>query len=310
MEFYCDQLGGVNIPLILDIKNENFYVQNNCFVGMIWKQYISVMIKLLFSGSGTQSRKQTAFSMGCVFLGVSMMAGCAHQKTMLDPEPAMKPVPSDEMLQLQDEVKRLEGLLQEKDAIIRKQYAVQQSQVKEQQEASSEVTRVQTKLHRLATKPGAASIIAEVEVAMEDLKQNQSIINGDGLQLQAQRLLDAASASYDLEEYAAAMNYASQAQGFINMVADNNRKLPYAQRKTVSIHTPIVLQTVTDANLRRDPHRRSVILDMVKKGSHLITNAYRGDWFRVQVDDGRQGWVSNTLVITVVKDPVVSIRDE
>lgn len=239
------------------------------------------------------------------------MIGCAHQKPTLVAETAVEPTfhNGHEILQLQDEIKQLQELIKEKDALIRQQHAHQQSQDKEQQEASSEVTRVQTRLHRLATKSSAASTIAEVEVAMEILKQEQTIISDQTLHQQAQSLLDAALLSYKQGEYVVAMNYASQAHEFINMVADQNRKASYYNRKTVPIYISLRLKAMTDVNLRENPHNNARILNILEKDSILVANAYRGNWFRVQTDGGLQGWVSNTLVSTVEDKPKEIVQE-
>lgn len=269
------------------------------------------MFRILFLGLQVRLREQRIFRLVVVLLSTIMMIGCAFQKPMLVAEPVVETTPYNEIaiLQLQDEIKRLQELIKKKDTLIRQQQAHQHSQDKEQQEASSEVARVQTRLHRLATKPSTASTIAEVEVAMESLKQAHNSDANQVLQQQAQSLLDAALASYNRNEYVAAMNYASQAQEFINMAADQNRQVPYYNRKTVPIHVPFLLQTVTDVNLRQNPHSNAKILNILEKNSILVANAYRGNWFRVQIDDGRQGWVLNALVRTLEDKPKEIVQE-
>ena len=263
--------------------------------------FLETMLRILYLGLLVRLRGSRLFQLVIVLSSVNMMMGCAHREPTHVIEPVIETTPYDEIaiLQLQDEIKRLQELVQEKDKVIRQQHAHQQSQDQEQREASSEVARAQTRLHRLATKPSTASTIAEVEVAMESLKQTQISDASQALQQQAQSLLDAALVSYKQDDYVAAMNYASQAQEFINMVADQSRKEPYYNRKTVPIHVPLVLQTVTDVNLRHNPHGNAKILDILEKGCILLANAYRGNWFRVQTEDGRQGWVLNALVRTL-----------
>ena len=245
------------------------------------------------------------FHLVIILFGIYLFTGCAYQKPMLVEEPETKPKPYKvyETLLLQDEIIRLKKIVEKKDELIRKQHAHQKNQDKEQQEASSEVARVQTRLHRLATKPSTASTIAEAEVAMESLKQTHSSDANQALQQEAQRLLEAALVFYEQDEYVAAMNYASQAHEFINMVSDQNRSTPYTERKTVPFYAPIMLKTETNVNLRKKPHSNARILNTLKKDAILITNAYRGNWFRVQTDNGRQGWVLNTLVKAVAVNP-------
>jgi SH3 domain-containing protein len=269
------------------------------------------MFRIYFLGLQVRLREQRLFRLVVVLLSVNIVIGCAHQNPTLVAEAVVEPTfhNGHEILLLQNEIERLQELIKEKDALIRQQNAHQQSQEKEQQVASSEVTRVQTRLHRLATKPSTASTIAEVEVAMESLKQEQAMISDQALQQQAQSLLDAALASYKQGEYVIAMNYASQAHEFINMAADQNRKASYYNRKTVPIYVSLMLKTLTDVNLRENPHSNAKILNILEKGSVLVANAYRGNWFRVQTDDGLQGWVSNTLVRTVEDKPKEIVQE-
>lgn len=255
--------------------------------------------------------KIMSYRVAIILLSLNIMTGCASLETALVPESVSEPNPNDEILQLQSEVKQLQELIAKKDALIhvqsvrqqksqRKQVVHQQKQAETQQTISNEVTRVQVKLHRLATKPSAASKIAEAEVAMESLKQNPAPESDQVLQIHAQRLLDAASEFYGFDNYVVAMNYAAQAHEFIDMVADKKRKLPYPSQEIVPIHTPVMLGAVTDINLRKEPQNNSIVLNILKKGSVFIMHAYQGNWLQVQTDGGRQGWVLSTLVETVV----------
>ena len=259
------------------------------------------MLRILILGLQVRLRGLGLSRSAIVLLSASVvLIGCANREPTHVIERTVAATSNNDIaiFQLQDEINRLQELIKEKDKVIRQQYAHQQNQDKEQQEASSEVARAQTRLHRLATKPSTASTIAEVEVAMENLKRTQTSEASHVLQQQAQMLLDAALTFYKQDNYAVAMNYASQAQEFINMVADQNRQEPYYNRKTVLIHAPFALQTVTDVNLRQSPHGSAKILDILDKDCILLANAYRGNWFRVETEDGRQGWVLNALVRT------------
>lgn len=263
------------------------------------------MFGIFFLELQVRLRGYRLFRLVIVLLSTIIILSCAIQKPTLVAEPVLQPTPhnANETLQLREKIKRLQKLIEEKDALIRKQHVHQKNQIMEQQEASNEVVRVQTRLRRLATKPSTASAIAEVEVAMENLKQDQSLIPDLALQQQAQSLLDTALKYYKQDKYAAAMNYASQAHEFISMVTDQNRQARYINRKIVPIHTPIILRTINDVNLRQNPHSEAKILNTLAKDSILITNAYRGNWFRVQTENGRQGWVLNKLVKTVTVNP-------
>jgi hypothetical protein len=266
---------------------------------------INKMSGIFFLTLQIQIRRYRLFRCVILLLSTIIIFGCAHPKPMLVAEPVLEPTPNNEheTLELREKIVRLQELIKEKDTLIHKQHEHQRKQAREQQETSEEVVRVQKRLRRLATKPSTASAIAEVEVAMENLKQDKSLNPDLALQQQAQSLLDTALTFYKQEKYAAAMNYASQAHEFISMVTDQKRNAPYSNHKIVPIHVPIILQTITDVNLRQNPHSNAKILNILEKDSILITNAYQGNWLRVQTEDGRQGWVSNKLVETATVNP-------
>jgi len=195
----------------------------------------------------------------------------------------------------QQEIERLQKLLGEKDAFIRNQQVRQQDQAKTLQETSSQAAHAQIKLRRLATRPAAASTIAEAEISLEGLKPSPVSDTERMLQTQAQRLLAAATASYTEDNYALAMDQAAQAREFIDMVT-NNRIRKAADQIPVSLQTPIPLRVTVNSNLRQKPGLKGAPLGILKKDSTMTAEAYQGDWLQVQTADGRSGWVLSTLV--------------
>ncbi len=242
-------------------------------------------------------------------LGLSI-TGCNVLMKLRSPEPETQAVPqpcameqceaerekllAEKEVQHQ-EIERLQKLVAEKDAFIRSQQARQQDQAKTLQETNSQVAHAQIKLRRLATRPGAASTIAESEISLGSLRSSPATHAEQLLQTQAERLLAAATASYAEENYAAAMDQAAQAREFIDMVKNSRiRKTP--GQIPVSLKTPILLRAIADSNLRQKPGLKSAVLGVLKKDSTMTAEAYQGDWLQIQTIDGRSGWVLNTLV--------------
>lgn len=234
------------------------------------------------------------------FLGLNL-PGCTLQKPTPAP-PTSTPSPPQESYAVQQrEIERLQQLLTEKDVLIRNLNARQQDQAKALQESTSKVTRDQVMLRRLATKPGAASSIAEAEVAIASLKLSQVTVPEQILQ--AQRLLDAATASYAKGNYGTTMDHAAQTREFIEMVKDNHsRKASDPRLAMVAFNVPIPLRAKTNVNLRLKPFTNAAKLVTLKKDSALTAKAYLGDWLQVQTSDMRSGWVLNTLVEVRVGD--------
>lgn len=263
----------------------------------------------------TLAPAQTIGSVILLFLGLNMM-GCnmlpGHQQKI---ETAERPADSNVKQSLeieyrnllaekraqQQEIERLQKLLAEKEAHIRSQEVRQLDQAKTLQETSSQAVHAQVKLRRLATRPAAASTIAEVEMVMENLKSFPLAGSELVLQAQAQRLLDAASASYAAENYGAVMNYATQAREFIHMMGSNRaRKAPSSPQLTVSFQVPIPVRTIVNSNLREKPDLGAPVLGTIKKDATVTAEAYRGEWLQILTSDGRSGWIFNTLVETRV----------
>ena len=231
--------------------------------------------------------------------------GCANLH-FLEPEPEPKPesapITQEAFQQLQQNIKHLEKAVQEKDAIIHKQQKHQQQQVQAQQDTSHEAARTRLTLHRLATKPSAASTIAEVEVAISRLTKDPTSATNQSLQTQAQILFDTATRLYMHDQYASSMNYAAQAYEIISMAADKNRGISTSEYPIVTFQVPVTLHTNTDANLREEPSKNSAILFTLEKETVLTANAYQGNWLRVQTEDNNQGWVLNALVETHISN--------
>jgi hypothetical protein len=200
----------------------------------------------------------------------------------------------------QQEIERLQKLLAEKDAYIRSQQARQQDQPKPVQETPPQAAPVQIKLQRLATRPAAASAIAEAEVFMESLKQATAVNGEELLQSQAQRFLQAATASFSEDNYAAAMDRAAQARELVEMVRNNRTR---KADQTVLLQTPLPLRATANSNLRQNPNLKSAVLGVLKKDSILTAEAYQGEWLKVQTAEGEAGWVLNTLVEAHIAKP-------
>ncbi|AEJ01819.1 SH3 type 3 domain protein [Nitrosomonas sp. Is79A3] len=224
------------------------------------------------------------------------LAGCASQEQA--PIQIIEPIPvavsQDEGLKI--EIARLEKLIAEKDELIKSQKIRQQNQAQVLREVNKEATRAQVKLHRLATKPSTASAIAEIEVALDHLKQVKISAADQILQIQAQHLVETASVFYAKDQYAQAMNHVAQAKHLIGLITDPNlKKISTENNSLLEFLTPIKLRTKANVNLRKEPNTRAPILATLKKDATLIASASQGSWLRVQTESN-QGWVLSTTL--------------
>ena len=230
-----------------------------------------------------------------LFLFALNLAGCAT-KEPIGPIAGPELAPTPQYENMKNEIMRLEKIIAEKDELIKNQKIRQLSQAHVLREANKEATRTQVKLHRLATKPSTASAIAEVEAALEHLKQTKNSSFDQILHTQAQRLLETATLFFSKEQYVAAMNHVSQANNFIALIADQNRKrVTHVDYSLLEFHMPMRLRTIKNAFLRKEPNQYAQVLSTLKKDTLLTANANQGPWLRVQTDKN-QGWVLNTML--------------
>ena len=237
---------------------------------------------------------------GCVLRAVAtlalpawMLAGCALLQPPA-PTPAPFPPPPDCRAQEQ-EVARLRQAVAEKDSEVQRLRAQQNVQAQELEQTAVEAVRAEVKLRRLATEAGAASQLAEVEVA---LQQARNLGPGPATpQLQsAQHLLEAGGKAFAQGDFGAAVELAAQAQQLIDMVANRLRAPTAHTVKETQFQVPVALRTRVDSNLRAHPGRTATVLDLLKQGTAVQAHGYRGDWLRVRTVDGQDGWVFGRLL--------------
>ncbi len=216
------------------------------------------------------------------------ITGC----TIWQPGP-LPPTPYEEQ---QSEIIRLQQLLADKELEISKLRAHQQDRVKELKETTNQAVRAEIKLRRFATEADVASRLAEVEVSMEVLQSRLGTERETPLQGLAQQLLETASASFKRSEYSAAADHAAQAEQLIDMLMDN-QSLPGLREVPESpFKVSIPLKIKIDSNLRRKPHTRATVLNVLQKTTPVVARAYQGQWLLVQTENGNSGWVLSKLL--------------
>ena len=61
-----------------------------------------------------------------------------------------------------------------------------------------------------------------------------------------------------------------------------------------ALSVTIPLRVRADTQLRREPAPRAAAVAELKKDSPVTAQAYKGSWMRVETEDGRAGWVSQS----------------
>jgi hypothetical protein len=195
-----------------------------------------------------------------------------------------------------DEIARLRQELASRDAELKDLRSSQRETVKAVQESTREVTRAKARLRRLATQADAASYVAEVEVALRSARASPPAAQSPLLPL-AQAFLEAAQAPFAQADYGTAMDRAAQAEQLITAAAEGS---PTASRSRVTgevlLQVGIPLKANADSALRREPRPRAAVVAALRKDSALVAHAYKGDWMRVETDEGKFGWLPQTAL--------------
>lgn len=171
-------------------------------------------------------------------------------------------------------------------------------------EAIQEVVRAKAKLRSLESKAEAASEMAEAEIAVKALKVQLAGNKKNPDFIKAQELLKMSAREFNRENYGGALYLTGQAKGHIKIgqmrlgsreeVAPVKRLPPV--KGEVLFALPLSLQVMQNSNLRQGPDLKSEVLTQLEKGTSLIGYSYKGQWVRVNTDDGANGWIFHTLV--------------
>lgn len=169
----------------------------------------------------------------------------------------------------------------------------------ERSEAIQEVVRTKSKLRGVESKAEAASTMAEVEIALKQVKAAAAKAAqdpGPGIR-EAQRLMQMSAAEFENNNYGGTIYLATQAKSLIGTRRDQmGSQGPSPQPDEVPFAFPIALESLGNSNIRDGPGTKFGILLTVPKREPLLAFAYKDQWVRVRVQDGREGWIHYTLV--------------
>lgn len=165
-------------------------------------------------------------------------------------------------------------------------------------EAIQEVVRAKAKLRSLESKAEAASTMAEAEIALKVLTARTAGQPESPEIIQATHLLEMSGHEFTKENYGGALYLASQVKGLVQ--AGQGRLIGPEKMPVVSgevlFATPIPLQAMARSNVRQGPGADYEVLFTLEKGIPLTGHSYKDDWVRIKDEDGRGGWIYQTLV--------------
>lgn len=207
--------------------------------------------------------------------------------------------------QLRAENARLRTTLGEQEAELRELRARQHAQVIALEQQTRQAAQATTRLERLATRADAASSIAEVEVAIAGARSTAGLADDDARLAVAQGYLASSRRTFERGEYGAAIGLASRAAGLI-AAASGTAMRPAASHRTSAIaafHPPVPMRVTIDSHLRHGPSARATARGVLRAGSTLLAVGRSGRWLRVEVGDGRAGWVYEPLLEPLLGSP-------
>ncbi len=256
-----------------------------------------------------------------LILSSAQLSGCLSQGIPHGADNSgIKPKTPDQQCQEQEyteyllrEQEFLETLLQQRNKqiarlnleLLEKKVTIQQLRkrhwVQEQEldDTSHKAVRAEVKLRRMTGQADSASRIAEVEIALRDLKEKLSGKELNPQVLQAERFLGMSTREFKNDNYAKAVEFTEQAREFIDTAESNleNQHSYLIVAKEIPFDSPISLRVKARSNLREAPDRRSKILKVLEKETPVIAHAYQGQWVRVETQKGKIGWVFRTLLM-------------
>jgi len=236
-----------------------------------------------------------------LILYMALLSACEIVKPAPAPAPAVSKTKKAPVVNEQQvaEIRALKALNAELQLKLLERNAELTRLEGERSEAIQEVVRTKSKLRGVESKAEAASTMAEVEIALKQVKAAAVKVAqdpGPGIR-EADRLMKMSAAEFENSNYGGTIYLATQAKSLIGTRRDQmgtNGSSP--QPDEVSFALPIALESLGNSNVRDGPGTTFGILLTVSKREPVLGLAYKDQWVRIRVQDGREGWIHYTLV--------------
>jgi len=252
-----------------------------------------------------------------LLLTLSLNLSCAHFRK---PDPATDPLSTAEAreraaaarehaaIAARDSIAAANSALATANAALAKRASVldlkllgKEAQVEDLQSRVEElrvaVVQARSQIQTTNGRAGAASGMAEAEVALQSLKSVASPQYPDVVQ--ATRLLRQSSAAFDKNNYGGAIFLAGQAKGLAlaarGRLTTTNR-LRAARTGETEFVVPVRLRVTLPGNVREGPGALFPAVFAVAKGAPLTGLSYTDDWVRISDARKRTGWIDRSMV--------------
>jgi len=169
-------------------------------------------------------------------------------------------------------------------------------------EAIQEVVRTKAKLHSVESKAEAASTIAEAEIALKQVRAATLEPDARPELTQAEQLLQMSATEFEDQNYGGSLYLATQAKGLVRATKSRLGGTDGISRPgEAPFSVPLPMKTNKTSNIRKGPGTSYDVAFTLEAGASLTGLAHKSQWVRVEVDDGRTGWIYHTLVASQPK---------
>lgn len=202
-----------------------------------------------------------------------------------------------EVNELRERAVRAELSLMERDAEIRQLEQRLEAQQKMLDETIEEIVRAKGRLRGMENKAQAASQLAEAEIALkalEDLPGGSEVPEYG----RAAELIESGTREFAKENYGGAIYLGNQAKTLISLAQARigDRRRTERSEDEVSFQAPLPLAVSVNTNVRAGPGLDHQVITTLRGSSQVLGYSYRGEWVRVTLEDGREGWIHQTLL--------------
>ena len=169
-------------------------------------------------------------------------------------------------------------------------------------EAIQEVVRTKAKLHSVESKAEAASTMAEAEIALKQVRAATPEPDARPELVQAEQLLQMSATEFEDQNYGGSLYLATQAKSLVRATKSRLSGTDGISRPgEAPFSVPLPMITNKKSNVRKGPGTSYDVAFTLETETPLTGLAHKGQWVRVEVDDGRTGWIYHALVAARLK---------
>jgi len=204
---------------------------------------------------------------------------------------------------LQEENRQLMSAIQEEKNIAAKlQMALIEKQSKISSLKSGQANREQEAAHKTlripvpSTRAEAVTYLAEIKTEIDTERKSKQ----EGHQQifdQADTLLDQSKNELAKNNYDTACLLASQAMDLIHNLQINTALQDESKGGMYTeFIKPLQLEIIRRSNIRTKAGKGGRLVDTLEAGTPVTAHGYKGNWIKIKIDNGHEGWIYFTLL--------------